>query len=90
VSGGKSVPGRPHARAWRPPIRVAFGFEVLVAGDDPGNLLGLALDLIGFGSHHTPLFLAAERVMPKVSAQAPRPRGEAETRENLVPNQVPH
>src|SRR5665811_1326577 len=40
----------------RAPIRLAFGFQVLVAGNDTRGLLDVALDLIRLGTHRTPPF----------------------------------
>jgi len=38
------------------PIGLAFGFEVLVAGQDSSGLLGVALQLIRLGAHRAPPF----------------------------------
>src|ERR1022692_4984811 len=38
------------------PTGLAFGFEVLVAGQDSSGLLGTSLQLIRLGTHHAPPF----------------------------------
>src|SRR5664279_4584954 len=42
----------------RAAVRLAFGFQLLVAGDDSSRLLGFALHLIGFRTHHAPSLVA--------------------------------
>src|ERR1039457_292949 len=53
------------------PIGLAFGFEVLVAGQDSSGLLGVALQLIRLSTHRAPPLSSCTPTLVQASPGSP-------------------